>query len=107
MDAQRKVFMSIFNDVSNLQHDAEEKSLLSIIQRLREYADYNLKLSERLLEGCDETEREVQLFQNRLFLKRINAFQQEYEYGNHFLAKNILRFLKKWLVTDMLNANDN
>ena len=104
-DKKQETFMSIFNDVSSLQNEKNNGKLQSIVQRLDEYALNELPTEEKLMQAAGYKNLESHLSHHKLFYSRLKQFKLEYKYNNPFLANNILHFLKKWLVSHILQED--
>ncbi len=105
IDEHHSTFISIFNDISTLQNQDNNTNILPIIERLDNYAIKTFKKEEDLLKKAGFQDYEDHVLQHELFVSRVNHFKLQYNYNNSFLSKNIYHFLKKWLITHVLQAD--
>lgn len=108
IDEQHKKLFEIYDELSHIVSDNEPQNDFNIKQiliRLEEYTKFHFNTEEKYMtnikcEGLEQHKNEHRLFENKLA-----DWQLAFEYKNTMLAKNILNFIKKWLVSHIMESD--
>ena len=108
IDKQHKKLFEIYDELTHIVSDNEPQNdynIKQILISLEEYTKFHFKTEEKYMANIECEELEQHKNEHRLFENKLVDWQLAFEYKNSMLAKNILNFIKKWLVTHIMGSD--
>lgn len=105
LDNPKMKYVNILNDLTDIHSNNEIDKVEGVIDRLNSYASEELAHEEKLLMETSYPEAAAHIASHKIFRSRILEFKHELMYRNLYIVSNMLVFLRKWLVTHVLNQD--
>ncbi len=108
IDEQHKKLFHIYDNLSemiNSDKPNDDASIRQILIELEEYTKFHFLTEENLFIKAGVANAEDHIIEHGLFIKKIQDCMHAYEYKNPLLAKNMLNFVKKWLISHILESD--
>jgi len=108
IDEQHKELFAIYDELSYIVLDNEpqnEYNIKQVLNNLEGYTKFHFKTEEAYMTTIGFEDIEHHKNEHRLFEHKIADWVLAFEYKNSMLAKTILYFLKKWLVTHIMGSD--
>ena len=99
IDNQHKKLVDLINQLFDAMTNGEAHSKLSeVLNELIQYTASHFKTEEVLFEKYGYSNAKEHIIEHTLFVNKVLAFRKDFESGNVTISKEILMFLKKWLI---------
>lgn len=108
IDRQHEQLFNIYDklvSMYDLEGRAYNEEIQSILHELEDYFKAHFKAEEELLKKSDYPDIEAHILEHESFIRRIDQFVLSYRSDNPSLGTNMLDFLKKWLVTHIMQTD--
>ena len=106
IDDQHKVLVDLMNELNNaMLYEKGKSEIMRIVKGLVDYTEYHFNYEEGLLKkhGYEDLENHKKLHVK--FVDQIKDVQRELEKGEKEMSKEILDFLKNWLIKHIMGID--
>ncbi|OHD16021.1 MAG: hypothetical protein A2086_04875 [Spirochaetes bacterium GWD1_27_9] len=105
IDEQHEILLSMMNSLHNglkLSDTHLNKIVANVINDLFDYISYHFKTEEDLMEKSNYPYYEEHKNEHSVFFKKMLEIQKEFSKGKLNIEKELLDFLKDWLIKHIL-----
>ena len=106
IDDQHKVLVDLMNELNNaMLYEKGKNEIMRIVKGLVDYTEYHFNYEEGLLKkhGYGDLDNHKKLHVK--FVNQIKDVQRELERGEKEMSKDILDFLKSWLIQHIMGTD--
>ena len=109
LDAQHKVWISIYNEAHDRMMDPDDTSLettgLDALGRMRDYTRTHFAFEEAYMEQIGYADLENHKMIHDRFAKKIDAFIYDMESGKFILNSEVIKRIENWLMHHILKED--
>lgn len=106
IDKEHQRFFEIFDTLLSVKEDAfKHKTIVLIVNELKEYAYQHFKTEETLMRKAVYQEIEAHIVQHNDFMEQIRHFQLLYNPSKDSLLDELITFMRKWIVTHIYDED--
>ncbi|MGM0508922.1 MAG: bacteriohemerythrin [Fusobacteriota bacterium] len=103
IDSQHKRLLEIMNELNNaMLHKKDKRVIKKLLDELLDYTEYHFKFEEDKLQRNDWPDLKNHKKIHRGFEKEISDFINEYVSGDKKISKDLMDFLKDWLIKHIM-----
>ena len=106
IDNQHKKLVDLMNELNNAMLNGKSKDVISkILDGLVDYTVFYFDFEEKLLENnkYEDIVNHKKIHVN--FVNTIKEFKNDFESGNKEMSKEVMDFLKKWLIDHIMGTD--
>ncbi|MBN2837363.1 MAG: bacteriohemerythrin [Fusobacteriaceae bacterium] len=106
IDSQHKKLVDLMNELNNAMLNGKSKDVISkILDGLVDYTVFHFDFEEKLLENnkYEDIVNHKKIHVN--FVNTIKEFKNDFESGNKEMSKEVMDFLKKWLIDHIMGTD--
>ena len=106
IDNQHKKLVDLMNELNNAMLNGKSKDVISkILDGLVDYTVFHFDFEEKLLENnkYEDIVNHKKIHVN--FVNTIKEFKNDFESGNKEMSKEVMDFLKKWLIDHIMGTD--
>lgn len=106
IDEQHKTLVDLMNDLNNaMLHEKGKNEISKVIKGLVDYTVYHFDFEEGLLKKNNYGDFDNHKKLHIKFVNQIKTFQKEFEHGEKELSKDVMDFLKDWLIEHIMGTD--
>lgn len=105
-DEQHQKLLAIMNEVFlAIVNKSSKKSIAKIIAQMNDYANLHFSDEEAYMKEINHPDLQSQEQAHAYFIKKVQDFMREIDKGNEELNREILGFLKDWLLCHIVEMD--
>ncbi len=105
-DEEHKVLIKLINDLNEAMLEGKSKNIMkNILKELKDYTVTHFDHEEKYFEKYDYPSIEEHKKIHRGFVKKVEETYKAFEKGEVTLSKDLMEFLKEWLVEHIMGAD--
>ncbi|MGL1933955.1 MAG: bacteriohemerythrin [Fibrobacterales bacterium] len=105
-DSDHQVLIGMINDLNLAMSEGKSKEVLGkIIDGLIDYTEYHFGNEERNFKKFNFPGAEFHITQHKAFVDKIAAFRDDVAEGRAMVSKDIMAFLKDWLIKHIMGVD--
>ena len=81
----------------------EAATMVAVLDELHAYASYHASLEEKYMQALDYPDYDEHREAHRMLADRVQAYRRDFDDGKAILSMDIVRFLKDWLDSHLMN----
>jgi len=107
IDQQHQKLFDFFNQLLEAAsaQSCSSPQILGILKEMVRYTDYHFTTEQNLMNEFNYPELLDHSKEHKLFMDKTLAFLSDFEQGHPELCRNMIAFLREWMVNHILNTD--